>query len=223
MIKDLCSTYSLPHPLQLLDCPLPQASFKKFISSRILDVWQQKLRKDASSLKSLAYFKPEFLSLTKSHPIWTTCGSNSFEINKAITQARMLSGRFRTQELCKYFSNKTSGFCLICPPESQTSENIEHILVYCKGLDETRARVLEMWYQKLKNYPAIQNIMKGIMESCDAAVIVQFLLDCSVVPAIIEIVQANGEETLEILFHLTRTWCHSVNISRLKKLGRYHK
>ena len=171
-IKNLCSTYSLPHPLQLLDCPLPRASFKKLISSRILDVWQQKLRKDASGLKSLVYFKPEYMSLTKTHPIWTTCGSNPFEVNKAVTQARMLSGRFRTQELCKYFSPKTSGLCLICPPELQTNEDIEHILVFCKGLSETRAQVMEMWDVKLGNYPVIKNIVKVIMESSEVGVIV---------------------------------------------------
>ena len=99
---------------------------------------------------------------------------------------------------------------------------IEHILVFCKGLNETRARVLKMWDQKLKDYRPIKNIVNVIMKSSEVAIVVQFLLDCSVVPAIIDIAQSNSE-VLELLFHLTRTWCHSVNIDRLKKLGRYHK
>ena len=80
-----------------------------------------------------------------------------------------------------------------------------------------------MWDEKLRNDPVIKNIVKVIMESSEVGVIVQFLLDCSVIPVVIDIVQVYGEEVLELLFKLTRTWCHSINITRLKKLGRYHK
>jgi hypothetical protein len=91
-LRDLCLTYQLPHPIIILDNPPNKEAFKKLIKARVVDYWETKLRGEASLLSSLVYFKPEFMSLTKPHPIWTTAGSNPYEVSKAIQQARFLSG-----------------------------------------------------------------------------------------------------------------------------------
>ena len=77
-IREICLIYSLPHPLQILSNPPTKEHFRKAIKSRIVDFWETKLRNRASSLPSLTYFKPCFMSLTKPHPIWTTAGSNPY-------------------------------------------------------------------------------------------------------------------------------------------------
>ena len=92
-IRELCLQYSLPSPLSLLQLPPPKTKYKRLVKSHIIDFWELKFRADAAPLDSLLYFNPNFMSLLRPHPIWTTCGSNPFEVNKAITQARMLLGR----------------------------------------------------------------------------------------------------------------------------------
>ena len=93
-IRDLCIKYELPSPLSLLQFPMKKEAFKKLIKSRVVDFWEVHLRTQAARLQehSLRYFKPEYMSLTQPHLLWSTCGSNPFEIHKAV-QAKMLSGR----------------------------------------------------------------------------------------------------------------------------------
>ena len=105
-VRDICLFYGLPHPLDLLNSPLPKESFKKLSKSLILDYWETKFRGDASGLDSLLYFKPEYHSLSKPHPLLWTAGPNPYEVSKAIIQCKMLSGRYRTELLASHWSQK---------------------------------------------------------------------------------------------------------------------
>ena len=98
-IRGLCSLYQLPHPISLLQEFRPKTSFNRLIKAKVIDYWELNLRKKASELKSLQYFKPEFMSLTNPHPIWTSCNSNPWQVHKAVTACRMLSGRYLTDQL----------------------------------------------------------------------------------------------------------------------------
>ena len=51
---------------------------------------------------------------------------------------------------------------------------------------------------------------------------VQFLLDCSTLPEVIAEVQ-NKSDILVDLFKFSRSWCYSINKSRLKLIGRWNK
>ena len=62
-LRDICLLYGLPHPLILLQNPLPKLAFKKLYKSKIMNYWEDKLRQEASPLSSLEFFKPEFHSL----------------------------------------------------------------------------------------------------------------------------------------------------------------
>ena len=140
-IVKLCSLYGLPHPLTLLDNPVPKIQSKKLFKSKVLDYWQTHLRISSSGLDSLLYFKPEYMSLNEAHPIWSTCGNNSYEVNKAIIQARFLSGRYRCEKLTRHFSPGSSPICTICDDESIGS--IEHILTSCGALTDIRSKHLQ--------------------------------------------------------------------------------
>ena len=89
-VRELCILYGLPSPLSLLCSPLPKPKFKSLIKSRVIDYWEIKLRSEACLLPSLQYFQPQYMSLVRPHPLWSSCTSNPFEVNKAIIQARIL-------------------------------------------------------------------------------------------------------------------------------------
>ena len=67
--------------------------------SAALEFWLDKLRTKADSLSSLLYLKTRFLGLTKCHPMFRSCGSSPWELEKATTQVRILSGCFRVEAL----------------------------------------------------------------------------------------------------------------------------
>ena len=46
----------------------------------VINFWELKLRADADPLLSLKYFKPEFMSLLKPHPLLVTAGAHPYEV-----------------------------------------------------------------------------------------------------------------------------------------------
>ena len=112
-IRELCIQYQLPSPLDLLYNPPPKTKFKSMVKSHVVNYWEIMLRFEAAQLRSLVHFKPLYISLVKPHPIWTTCGSNPIEVNKAVTQARLLSGRYCTDQLARHWSKNREVICLL--------------------------------------------------------------------------------------------------------------
>ena len=66
-IRDLCTQYGLPHPLQLLNSPVAKQHFKSEVKEKIQKYWHTQFVTETSNLRSLKYFKPELYSLVKPH------------------------------------------------------------------------------------------------------------------------------------------------------------
>ena len=160
-IRDLSMKYSLPDPLTILTNPPSKASFKRSTKAKIVDFWETKLRADASPLDSLIFFKPQFYSLSKPHPIWTSAGNNAYEVEKACCQARMLSGRFRTCWLTRHWSGDSSGSCSLPMCRlNPTPGTLSHILSECVDLSPARQRVFSLWAEYLRDKPSLLPIIR---------------------------------------------------------------
>ena len=112
-IRDICLLYQLPHPLELLDQPLPKKKFNNLVKAKVTDHWELKIRSKAAALTSAPYFKPKCMSLIRTHPIWSSCGPNPFECHKAVITTRMLSGRYLTDKLQRHWTHNKAGACLL--------------------------------------------------------------------------------------------------------------
>ena len=218
LLRDICMKYQLPHPLSILDNPPKKEVFMRMVQAKVVDYWEVKLRGEASLLSSLVNFKPEFMSLTKPHLIWTTAGSNPYEVSKAIQQARFLSGRYRTENLSKHWSRNKQGYCL-SPTCNEQKETVEHILIECQAYLECKKKLYSLWLSS-KN-PAVYHLILEALSS-EKDYLLQFLLDCSVLPTVITASQSYGDGIFSELFYLTRTWCFSVHRERMKMLGRWN-
>ena len=216
-LNSLCQQYGLPPALTLLISPPPKLQLKNLIKKKVTDFWESKLRDEAQNLSSLAFFKPEYHSLSSPHPIWSSAGSSPYETKKAVVQARMLSGRYRTEKLRRHWSINQGGYCLL-PTCTQQCEDLQHILLLCPSLKEARDRVWAMWSNHLSDKPHISDCVHHYTKEQDDSHI-QFLLDPSVLPHIISLTQEYGNSVLQTLFYLTRTFCYSVHRARLKLLG----
>ena len=139
----------------------------------------------------------------------------------ATTQALMLSGRYRTELLCSHWSLNKSGVCLLSSACTE-KESITHMLVNCVALSDTRVKLMNF----TKNYTRQRApIVAQLVESfCNPKSVdfIQFLLDCSVLPAVIALKQQKGEIILTYLFDITRTWVYTIHKQRLKILGRWN-
>ena len=221
-VRDICLQYQLPHPMTLLHSSIPKESFRVLARKHVLNYWELKLRSEAAELPSLRYFKPEFMSLTRPHPIFLSAGSSPYEVTKAHIQALFLSGRYRTEKLCRHWSSNPEGNCLTphCAPYG-IREDEEHILLYCPALSETRQRLAKFTLRYAQSVPIIGRILCTYLQPSNP-MIFQFLLDCSTIPEVIRLVQEQGKVYLSHLFKVTRTWCYSLHRGRLKILGRWH-
>ena len=216
-LQATCTTYSLPSALTLLTSNLSKEQIKTTIWKKVVRYWELKLCDDARGLDSLIYFKPSFYSLTKPHPVFTSAGSSPYEVEKSKVQARMLSGRYRTERLRRHWSQNRDGFCLL-PTCWKTSEDLEHILVRCPAHREARTRVLALWADYLATRPHLATVVHHYT-STPGTHLVQFLVDPSVLPLVITLGQEHGEGAVNALFYLTRTFCYSIHRCRLKLLG----
>ena len=216
-VRDICVLYNLPHPLQLLSNPIPKHQFRKLTRSRVTDYWETRLRQEAALLPSLTYFKPQFHSLSTPHPLLWTPGPNSHEVSKSLVQLRMLSGRYRVAKLTRHWSPTNRSGC--CPaPLCPDLETLEHLLIDCSYYHQLRARLKKAWYKTTN--PKLYLILSAILSSSTQD-LVQFLLDPSVHPSVIALVQSEGQGPLRLIFHLTRTWCYSVHRERLRLLNSF--
>ena len=134
MINNLCTLYSLPSCSHLLNFALSKEKIKELIQPKILDYWQTKLRNEAKSLKSLKYFNPDFYTLHHPSLVYKMAGDSRYEVAKLNIQLTMLSGRYRTNKLKRFWSENTRGTCQLHPSCTDTEESICHILTQCPGL-----------------------------------------------------------------------------------------
>ena len=195
--------------------------YARLSNKHIISYWETRLRNEACPLKSLQYFKPHYMSLTTPHPMVTSAGSSPYEVTKAGVQALFLSGRYRTEKLCRFWSNNHNGYCLgpQCS-ESKVVEDEEHILLHCKSLAATRNTLSEFTIHYAKLHPTISKTLLTLTNP-NHPQFTQFLIDCSVIPEVIALAQLYGRMVLFPLFKISRTWCYSLHRDRLKFLGRW--
>ena len=159
------------------------------------------------------------MSLKVPHPLWTSCGENSFEISKAIIQAKFLSGRYRTDSLLCHFGKNDTPVCSLC--QESVEGSVEHLLVLCDKLKQCRENQFKMLDER-KDISDVSR--KLIYDSFKKSVsnFVQVLVDCSSLPTIINATQGNGNShILTEIFKISRTWCFNIHMHRMKLLGRW--
>ena len=70
--------------------------------------------------------------------------------------------------------------------------------------------------------PVLQPLVTAYLYAADNEnQVMQFILDCSVLPMVITAYQKYGPVIHEQLFRVTRTWCRALHRDRLKALGLY--
>ena len=160
------------------------------------------------------------MSLSSPHPLITSCGSNPYEINKSIIQLKMLSGRYRCDKLLSNFHPSNSPKCQLSCDSPDSFGDLPHLLIHCSSLATRRSVLYEYWDSIASKHPACSLIVTN-MKLAPESILVQFILDCSVIPEVATLADLHGDVVLATLFRLTRTFCYSIHRERLKILNRW--
>ena len=217
-IRKWCLMYNLPHPSVILASLPDKISWKKLVKSKVLDYWETILRNEASQLRSLNFFKPEYMNISNVHPMFYFAGHSPINIAKASIQAVMLSGRYRCGSLTRYWDKNNDGICK-ASGECRVIEDLQHIITHCIALRDTRSKLLVFTRQYCVKLPLM--LQKVIEEFCHPSnpEFCSFLLDCSSFQKVICLTQILGKDVLYHLFHISRTWLYALHRQRPKLLG----
>ena len=226
-MRSVTSQYGLPDPLLVLQSPPTKDTWKKICKAKVVSWWEERLRGEASLLSSLTYFKPCYMSLSRTHPLWTMAES-PHEVSKACTVASMVSGRYVTDHRARHWSSSNpSGLCQLCLVTDQLEApgTLEHLLLRCPVLSETRSKSISHWSAYMSDKPDLLAIVKHHTlppEPEGEGLFMQLLLDPTACPLVIKAVQASGDGVLSHLLYMMRTWCHSHHLKRRRLLKLYN-
>ena len=232
MVRSICFQYLLPDPLLLIQTPQTKETWKRVCKAKVVSFWENKLRGQATLLPSLKFFKPDFMSLNSPHSVWTL-PETSYEVKKSVIVASMLSGKYTSDYHARHWSRKNpEGLCQLClasrrgDPLVSTLDDvplgtIDHLLLECPSLSQTRQNCINLWKHYTNQNPLLSEILRM---NCNDVNIpnVQFLLDPACLPDVIKAIQEHGYGILAIVHYLTRTWCYSLHIQRTKYLKLYN-
>ena len=150
----------------------------------------------------------------------TSCASSPWEVEKATSQSRLISGRYRVESLTGHWNpGNREGLCTLplCLATSGSHKGtVESFLLSCPSLSSSRQALVEFSMNYLLSYPDLL----PLMYECLAADPVQFWLDCSTMPQVIRAVQEEekGGEILFVFFKISRNYCHGLHKARLALL-----
>ena len=113
----------------------------------------------------------------------------------------MVSGRYRTERLSRFWSKNKEGFCLLPSCHgNMVHEDLEHILVHCGSLQECRDGLMDFTTKFSHNLtPSVTQIVQKFINPISP----QFLLDCSCLPEVVMAVQQQGDQVLQHLSGLS--------------------
>ena len=189
-----------------------------------MDHWEKKLRAEARFLReaSLTYFHPTFMSLSTTHPLFTTFGTSPYEVSKAVIQARWLSGRARVESLTRHWDNTNKqGICPLCKMIKPVVGTIEQFLLSggCPALVEARLSMIAFFQAYMVPRPYLFQIFRALWGGDEDSLTMRLLPDCSVIPEVIKLSQESETPLMKDIFYLTRSYVFEIYVKRRQLFG----
>ena len=131
----------------------------------------------------------------------------------------MISGRYRTEKLSRFWSDNRLGHCLASTCD-QVVGDLPHLLLHCPSLQALRASLYRMWLTKAAMYTELYNLTSQVLLSTDE-VKMRFILDPTSFPTIISLTQLEGATVLDTVFYMSRTFAYALHRKKLILTGKW--
>ena len=191
--KSILSKYELPSIYELLETKPKKLQWKKQVKRAILEHWTNTLENQAKSMKSLSYLNLEACSLSKPHHVWGKSLSNPKSVIRTAVHAQLLTLRYPLTG----YKHAGRNFSKLCPLCNQEEEEIEHFLLRCPLLKESRD-------QSMKK-------MLHTLNQTDSSNMASIILDPSFA--------TTDKNTMQIVQTLSRNLCYNLHLQRKKLLA----
>ena len=109
---------------------------------------------------------------------------------------------------------------MLCPssPESPApTGTLQHQLLLCPALQPAYTSAARLWTEFLAAHPLLQSLVAELTLVSPQSSL-PFLLKPSALPSVIRAAQLLGQVVYSDCHYLSRTWCHSTHVLRLKLL-----
>ena len=152
-LRSLSKKYSLPDPLQILVNPPSKLHLKKLFQPKIIEFWHTELSKQAAAKPSLQFLSCPFLPLGSGpHPIWLSCRSSKSAVKMATVQAKMISGRYRTDALTSKWTGGNAR-CLLPGCNGQKGDLFHLLSGACPAIYPSLSIAISRGLMALQSHP----------------------------------------------------------------------
>ena len=206
VVKKLFIKYDFPEIEELLATNYEKRQWKSLTDKHINQYWTSWIISQSKLYSSLKYMS-KTLNLGKCHPAIKPYQKSIRDVNRIPVKSKILTGTYILQTTrVKFNQNEVNPTCQICKIEDET---LEHFLLKCKELDQSRD-------------PIMQDILQVINElilqdqSFTKFSLLQLVIDCHLnisdkpSPIIVEL--------LETLQFYSRRLCYALHATIYRKL-----
>jgi hypothetical protein len=166
-VRKILDKYSLNSPEDLLVSPPEKITWKLNMQKAFSTYWTCKWEEEVAAKTSLKYLQVQKDPTRIPHNIWKSTKPKFHEVQRSEIKARLLTGTYILQtNASKFNQNDVKATCKLCKAEDET---LEHFLLRCNSLQETRRDSLQI----------LQRIISPTFRLENSELLVQLLLDCT--------------------------------------------
>ena len=202
-VSNILRKYNLPSIYDLLENPIPKLKWRETIKLAVSRYWKSEIKQDGMQKGTLEHLNFDNFQIGKPHHIWVSAAIDTLQVKKAGVKANLLTGTYKLQAtVAKYQGGTVSPQCRMCKSEE---ENLQHFLLDCSALSETRGRFIATIYQIL------DKIELTVFFKTNKFYFLQLILDPShpILPLRIQ-----NQETMAILESTSRGLCYALHCKR---------
>lgn len=122
--------------------------------------------------------------------------------------------------MCRFWSSNRKGYCL-AETCQEVPGTLEHLLIHCPALEGVRSQLQTLFSTKTIGFPSLHNLVMKKVLSSTATQQVKFILDASADVELLQLVQLHGQQVLDLVLYLTRTWAYCIHREKMILTGRW--
>lgn len=143
------------------------------VKAHVESLWKSQVLDNADEKSSIRFLSYDNLVEGETHPIWDNAKHDPVAARKAGVKARMVTGAYTLQaDRSKFNQHEVDPTCIIC---GNDAENLQHFLLECQGLQNSREPFLKTIKEILSQYLTTDDVC--FLES-DPGYMAALILDC---------------------------------------------
>ncbi|XP_045214277.1 uncharacterized protein LOC123564625 [Mercenaria mercenaria] len=141
-IQDVLRKYSLPSARTLLNDPPSKLKWKSMADKAVSNYWHKEWTSQLSENPSLKYLQIQRRPTKELHNIWQSVRPREHEVKRAEIKVRLATGTYVQQtNAAKINKAEVTRTCQLC---NKADENLQHFILDCRELQESRTKGLQM-------------------------------------------------------------------------------